>query len=347
MHRAEWEFRVQCSPLLSYPGQSKRKKGSKSVRPLVGTQRLFGCKGVEMGTPGKQRACYSGGLGSKEGSQLPQLEAAGHREAEEVRHSPIPRGEELVSRSRSLSLPTVVSQALQSLYPPNGDAVQTELVSKASEAPPLCRALSLSVVRRSERCVQLLRQREVRLPPQFPLGNPVCLLPPGWSPFFPLDSSSVSQSHKRENLGKSGEAWKLAVKEPHQARRGEKVLGALHEGLAEEEKRWRPLYAHCTLPLAPTGQHTHLLLSRGEDKNRPQFSRGIGSAVVTPTASRVPPGDFHKSSGPLRTEEGHWFCTFLGGGLESSGPPPRFPEPPTVTWPAGPTGNSPREGGGR
>ncbi|XP_067574670.1 epithelial splicing regulatory protein 2 isoform X13 [Pseudorca crassidens] len=27
MRRAEWEFRVQCSPLLNYPGQSKRKKG--------------------------------------------------------------------------------------------------------------------------------------------------------------------------------------------------------------------------------------------------------------------------------------------------------------------------------
>lgn len=77
----------------------------------------------------------------------------------------------------------------------------------------------------------------MRLPPQFRLGlgNPQCLLLPGWSPFFPPDSSSVSQSHKRENSGKSGAAWKLAVKELHQARQGESVLGALHEGLSEEE----------------------------------------------------------------------------------------------------------------
>lgn len=34
-------------------------------------------------------------------------------------------------------------------------------------------------------------------------------------------------------------------------------------------------------------------------------------------------------------------------GLGSSSPPPRLPEPPSVTWPAGRTGNSPREGGGR
>ena len=74
------------------------------------------------------------------------------------------------------------------------------------------------------------------LAPLFQLGirNQVCLLSPGWSPFS-LDSSSISQSHKRENLGKSGAAWKLTVKDPHQTRRDERVLGALHEGLSKEE----------------------------------------------------------------------------------------------------------------
>ncbi|XP_028333459.1 epithelial splicing regulatory protein 2 isoform X5 [Physeter macrocephalus] len=35
MRRAEWEFRVQCSPLLNYPGQSKRKKGRSESQAVL------------------------------------------------------------------------------------------------------------------------------------------------------------------------------------------------------------------------------------------------------------------------------------------------------------------------
>lgn len=59
----------------------------------------------------------------------------------------------------------------------------------------------------------------------------LCSRRDGGGPFFPLDPYSVSQSHKWDNLGKSGAAWKCAVKEPHQDQRGERVLGALHVGL--------------------------------------------------------------------------------------------------------------------
>lgn len=40
-------------------------------------------------------------------------------------------------------------------------------------------------------------------------------------------------------------------------------------------------------------------------------------------------------------------CECACPALGPSGPPPRLPGPPLVTWPSGPTGNSPREGGGR
>ena len=50
-------------------------------------------------------------------------------------------------------------------------------------------------------------------------------------------------------MGKSGAARKLTVKELHQARRDERVLGALHEILSKE-KRWRicGLLEHLALP---------------------------------------------------------------------------------------------------
>lgn len=57
-------------------------------------------------------------------------------------------------------------------------------------------------------------------------------------------------------MGKSGAAWKLTVKELHQARRDERVLGALHERLSKEEKRWRicgPLEHIALSPLALIG----------------------------------------------------------------------------------------------
>lgn len=57
-------------------------------------------------------------------------------------------------------------------------------------------------------------------------------------------------------MGKSGAARKLTVKELHQARRDERVLGALHERLSKEEKRWRicgPLEHIALSPLALIG----------------------------------------------------------------------------------------------
>ena len=56
-------------------------------------------------------------------------------------------------------------------------------------------------------------------------------------------------------MGKSGAARKLTVKELHQARRDERVLGALHEILSKE-KRWRicgPLEHIALSPLALIG----------------------------------------------------------------------------------------------
>ncbi|XP_047567813.1 uncharacterized protein LOC125089573 [Lutra lutra] len=75
-----------------------------------------------------------------------------------------------------------------------------------------------------------------------------------------------------EHLAKSRAAWKCAVKERHQARRGERVLGVLHAGLpllgcwSPMEKRWRICspHAHSTpSPLAPTRRRAHI--SRGQE----------------------------------------------------------------------------------
>lgn len=100
------------------------------------------------------------------------------------------------------------------------------------------------------------------------LGSPISLFPPGWSPFFTLHSYSVSQSHKWENLGKSGAAWKRAGKELHKGRRGERVLGVLHAGLSElgiwsvgswMEKRFFSPHAHNThLPPVPSCLRAHI-----------------------------------------------------------------------------------------
>lgn len=64
-------------------------------------------------------------------------------------------------------------------------------VGKASEAPS---TPGVFAIRGSGRHARLFRNREGRLPPPFQLGlgHPTLLFSPGWSPFFPPDSYSVS-----------------------------------------------------------------------------------------------------------------------------------------------------------
>lgn len=159
--------------------------------------------------------------------------------------------------SRCESLPTRAPQPLSFKW---GRTASVGSVGKVSEAPSTPGSIS---VRRSGRSALLFLNRKVRLPPQFRLrlDNPMSLLLPGWSPFFPPDSYLVSQSHK---WGKSQAAWKLAVKEPHQDRRGETILGALHAGLSElgcwsRIKRFCSPHVHITLLLlVSTRQHIHI-----------------------------------------------------------------------------------------
>ena len=136
----------------------------------------------------------------------------------------------------------------------------------------------------------------MRLAPQFQIGlhNPVCLLSLGWSPFSP-DSSSVSQSHKRENLGKSGTAWKLTIKDLHQARRDERVLGALHEILSKE-KRWRicgPLEQLALSPLSALSTQQQACDPGGRTKAYRSSNVGLGRGSLLGQSGSAP------SRGPL------------------------------------------------
>lgn len=93
----------------------------------------------------------------------------------------------------------------------------------------------------------------------------MCLLLLGWSPSYPLDSSSVSESHKWENRGKSGAAWRLNHKGASASLTGRKGAGSPPQELSGGEKRWRicsPFAHNALLPLPPSPPPQHAHISR-------------------------------------------------------------------------------------
>lgn len=117
------------------------------------TEQIFDIPGLSRGgwypksafppPPGPDWLSASGGGVKRVGSRVAVLPPTAERG-----HSPTPQGEGLVALNRWK--PGLLTSPFQppcpgrpqSVYPPNGDAVQFELVGKASEAPPLRSQLS-------------------------------------------------------------------------------------------------------------------------------------------------------------------------------------------------------------
>lgn len=117
---------------------------------------------------------------------------------------------------------------------------------------------------------------------------PMCLLLLGWSPSYPLDSSSVSESHKWENRGKSGAAWRLNHKGASASLTGRKGAGSPPQELSGGEKRWRicsPFAHNALLPLPPPPRPSTLIspgnrpVVKGEG-GRSQSSPGVGVRLL-------------------------------------------------------------------